>query len=201
MVHKINHGLSMHNHDHLMLPCASLEERTDPSTATAFLMFGQRLEGTRARRPIHVVCLHSEKFPLHGSTTTESVLACLRKVSQHEDSVDSFDQMVNRDVVSMTIDYDIVPDADALRWHYRITGVLSKEHYYYPYTIFSRGIDILQEAMQREGDEFPTDPPGGPLCRISGRVTIELDVLSPSSDMSRYARRRERQSTTLGEHP
>jgi hypothetical protein len=58
-----------------------------------------------------------------------------------------------------------------------------------PHTLFTREIDILREAMLREGDQLLTDPPGDASCRFAGTIMIELDVLSPTSDLSRYGRR------------
>jgi hypothetical protein len=178
-----------------MLPCASLAERSDPSRVAMYLLFGQQLEESRGIRPMKMVCLPSEQFPMHASVTTEGVLACLQTYKRGAEDLatpldQSVDRLVNREPATMTIDYDIVPSPDALRWHYTIACVLGTPHH--PSTLCTREIDILREAMWREGEEFPADPPGDSLCRISGRVVVEMDVLSPSSDMMRYARRQSR---------
>jgi hypothetical protein len=166
-----------------MLPCASHEKGMDAEHVAGILLFGQQSALHRRETPIKILCLHEENFPLNGLTTTRTILAHLRIFTRPSDAAD---QYVQRDVVSMTIDYDIVPNADSSGWHYTIKGTIDGESY--PYTIATRAIDVLREAMQREGEDLPTDPPGDSLCRISGQVAIELDVLSASDDMLRYGR-------------
>jgi hypothetical protein len=181
-----------------MLPCASLAPFKHPRDAAVVLL----LEHT----PFDVVCLHADTVATGGDcTTTDSIIECIQQMCLHasgsgewvgsrevanlELSTSLPELVMRRKSLSMILEYDIVPSADGSRWHYTIDVSCSDPQPRESYHLFTREIDILREAMYQEGNQFPNDPPGDALCRVSGTSTIKLDVLYPTSDLLRLGRR------------